>query len=109
VTITQVTFERFGGLSPLGSPQIVVSITCDATGIIGDLLIDADQRGNVAQTNADLLDAACTTAPTRYVIQLDCGDCGFRPGPLVLTRVTAIPGGEFGPGQRIILRDRPLL
>lgn len=108
VTITQVTFDRFGGLTAGGSPQIVVSITCDATGIIGDLVIDTEQRGQVALTNSDLLDAACTTTPTRYVLQLDCGDCDFRPGPLIVTRATAIPGGEFGSGQRIILRNSPL-
>lgn len=107
VTITQVTFDRFGGLRN-GSPQIAVSITCDGTGIIGDLVIDAEQRGLMAQTNADLLDAACTTVPTRYVLQLDCFDCDFRPGPLIVTRATAIPGGEFGTGQRIILRNSPL-
>jgi len=108
VTITDVTFDRFGGLTPTGSPQIAVSITCDATGIIGDLVIDAEQRGLIALTNADLLDAACTTVPTRYVLQLDCFDCDFRPGPLIVTRATAIPGGEFGSGQRIILRNSPL-
>jgi hypothetical protein len=108
VTITDVKFDRFGGLTPTGSPQIAVSITCDATGIIGDLVIDAQQRDLVAQTNADLLDAACTTVPTRYVLQLDCFDCDFRPGPLFVTRATAIPGGEFGSGQKIILRNRPL-
>jgi hypothetical protein len=108
VTITQVTFDRFGGVTAGGSPQIVVSITCDGTGIIGDLVIDTEQRGQLALTNSDLLDAACTTVPTRYVLQLDCGDCDFRPGPLMVTRATAIPGGEFGSGQRIILRNSPL-
>jgi hypothetical protein len=109
VTITNVTFERFGGLTPNGSPQIVVSITCDRTGIIGDLSINAEQHGNLAQTNLDLLDAACTTVPTRYVLQLDCFDCGFRPGPLVVVHAIAKPGDtEFGTGQRIILRNRPL-
>jgi hypothetical protein len=107
VTITQVTFDRFGGLIN-GSPQIAVSITCDATGIIGDVVIDLEQRDRIALTNSDLLDAACTTVPTRYVIQLFCGDCDFRPGPLIVTRATAIPGGEFGSGQRIILRNSPL-
>jgi hypothetical protein len=109
VTITDVTFERFGGLTPNGSPQIVVSITCDETGIIGDLGIDAEQRGNLAQTNLSLLDAACTTVPTRYVLQLDCFDCGFRPGPLIVVHAIAKPGDtEFGTGQRIILRKNPL-
>lgn len=108
VTITQVTFDRFGGLTAGGSPQIAVSITCDGTGIIGDLVIDTEQRGQIALTNSDLLDAACTTVPTRYVLQLDCGDCDFLPGPLIVTRATAIPGGEFGSGQRIILRNNPL-
>jgi hypothetical protein len=109
VNITRVTFDRFGGLSPGGSPQIVVSITCDGTGIIGDLDISAEQRGNFAQTNLDLLDAACTTVPTRYVLQLDCFDCGFQPGPLIVNRATEKPDDtEFGTGQRIILRKRPL-
>jgi hypothetical protein len=109
VTITDVTFERFGGLTPTGSPQIAVSITCDATGIIGDLSIEAEQRGNLAQTNLDLLDAACTTVPTRYVLQLDCFDCGFRPGPLIVVHAIAKPGDtEFGTGQRIVLRNSPL-
>lgn len=108
VTITDVTFDRFGGLTPTGSPQIAVSITCDGTGIIGDLIIDAEQRGQIALTNSDLLDAACTTVPTRYILQLDCGDCDFLPGPLIVTRATAIPGGEFGSHQRIVLRNSPL-
>jgi hypothetical protein len=109
VTITDVTFERFGGLTENGSPQIVVSITCDATGIIGDLDISAEQHGRMAQTNLDLLDAACTTVPTRYVLQLDCFDCGFRPGPLVVIHALEKPGDtEFGTGQRIILRNRRL-
>ncbi|HEV8282631.1 MAG TPA: hypothetical protein VGQ02_12275 [Candidatus Limnocylindrales bacterium] len=108
VTITQVTFDRFGGLTAGGSPQIAVSITCDGTGIIGDLVIDTEQRGQIALTNSDLLDAACTTVPTRYVLQLDCGDCDFLPGPLIVTRATAIPGGEFESHQRIILRNNPL-
>ena len=110
VTITQVTFDRFGGLSATGGPQIAVSITCDGTGIIGDLDIDVEQHGRFANTNLTLLDAACTTVPTRYVVQLDCpGDCDFRPGPLVVIGATATPGGEFGAGQRIILRKSPLL
>jgi hypothetical protein len=108
VTITQVEFEKFGGLRS-GSPQIAVSITCDATGIIGDLVLDLEQRDRIALTNSDLLDAPCTTVPTRYTIQLFCGDCDFRPGPLIVTRATAIPGGEFGSRQRIILRNAPLV
>jgi hypothetical protein len=107
VTITHVQFEKFGGLRN-GSPQIAVSITCDATGIIGDLVVDLKQRDRVALTNSDLLDAPCTTVPTRYLIQLFCGDCDFRPGPLIVTRATAIPGGEFGSSQKIILRRTPL-
>jgi hypothetical protein len=103
VTITEVTFFRFGWLTA-GAPEIAVSITCDATGIIGDLVIDAEQGDRIALTNSDLLNAPCTTMPTRYVIQLFCGECDFQPGPLVVTRATAIPGGEFGSGQRILLR-----
>lgn len=110
VPITQVAFDRFGGLSATGGPQIAVSITCDATGIIGDLDIDVEQRGQFANTNLSLLDAACTTVPTRYVVQLDCPDCAFRPGLLVVIGATELPGGaEFGSGQRIILRNRRLL
>jgi hypothetical protein len=108
VNITNVTFEKFGGLRN-GSPQIAVSITCDATGIIGDLVLDLKQRDRIALTNSDLVDAPCTTVPTRYIIQLFCGDCDFRPGPLIVTRATAIPGGEFDVGQRIILRNGPLV
>jgi hypothetical protein len=108
VNITQVTFEKFGGLRN-GSPQIAVQITCDGTGIIGDLVIDLKQRDRIALTNSDLLDAPCTTVPTRYIIQLFCGDCDFVPGPLIVTRATAIPGGEFAAAQRIILRNSPLI
>jgi hypothetical protein len=109
VSITQVTFDRFGGLSETGGPQIAVSITCDATGIIGDLDIDAQQRDEFANSNLSLLDAPCTTVPTRYVIPLDCPDCAFVPGPLIVTGATEFPGGaEFGSNQRIILRNRPL-
>jgi hypothetical protein len=108
VNITHVTFEKFGGLRS-GAPQIAVQITCDGTGIIGDLVIDLKQRDRIALTNSDLLDAPCTTVPTRYIIQLFCGDCDFQPGPLIVTRATAIPGGEFAAGQRIILRNSPLV
>ena len=109
VSITQVTFDRFGGLSETGGPQIAVSITCDATGIIGDLDIDAQQRDQLANTNLSLLDAPCTTVPTRYVIPLDCGDCAFQPGPLIVIGATEFPGGaEFGTNQRIILKNRSL-
>jgi hypothetical protein len=107
VNITHVTFEKFGGLRN-GSPQIAVQITCDGTGIIGDLVLDLKQHDRIALTNSDLLDAPCTTVPTRYLIQLFCGDCDFRPGPLIVTRATAIPGGEFNDGQKIILRPKPL-
>ncbi|MDF2735644.1 MAG: hypothetical protein K0S97_2267 [Chloroflexota bacterium] len=112
VTIIEVDFDRFGGLSATGGPQIAVSITCDATGIIGDLDIVVEQRGFFANTNLSLLDAPCTTAPTRYVIQLDrptAPDGSFRPGVLEIVTATAIPGGEFGDGQKIILRKDPLL
>src|SRR5215216_1026077 len=111
VSITQVTFDRFGGLSASGGPQIAVSITCDATGIIGDLAIDVEQRGLSANTNLDLLDAACTTVPTRYVLQLDCfDDCPFfQPGRLDVIHATDTGGNEFGAGEKIILRKEPLL
>ena len=109
VTITAVTFDRFGGLSETGGPQIAVSITCNATGIIGDLDIDVEQRDQIANSNLSLLDAPCTTVPIRYVLPLDCpGDCDFRPGQLVVTGATAFPGGEFASGQRIILKNHPL-
>lgn len=112
VTVIEVSFDRFGGLSATGGPQIAVSITCDASGIIGDLEIVAEQRGFVANTNLSLLDAPCTTTPTRYVIQLDhpeAPDGSFRPGVLNVIAATATPGGEFADGQRIILRKDPLL
>ena len=110
VKITTVKFDRFGGLSETGGPQIAVSITCDGTGIIGDLDIDVVQRSQTANTNLSLLDSPCTTTPTRYVFPLDCpGDCDFRPGLLTVTRATEFPGGaEFGTGQRIILRKGSL-
>ena len=109
VHITTVTFDRFGGLSDTGGPQIAVSITCDGTGIIGDLDIDVVQRSQTANSNLSLLDSRCTTTPTRYVFPLDCGDCDFRPGPMTVTRATEFPGGaEFGTGQRVILRSRSL-
>lgn len=111
VTITEVSFDRFGRLYNGISPQIAVSITCDAAGIIGDLSIIAEQRGHVIGTNLDLLFAPCTTVPTRYIFPLDnlSGE-PFQLGPLVIVSATALPSGdEFGAGQKIILRKEPLV
>jgi hypothetical protein len=109
VTITEVSFDRFGSILGI-SPVIAVSITCDATGMIGDLEIFVEQRGLFANTNLNLLDAPCTTVPTRYRIQLDYfGDEPFQPGKLVVVSATALPSGdEFGAGQKIIILKEPL-
>ena len=111
VNITAVTFDRFGELTDSHAPRIGVWITCDATGIIGDLVIDVEQRGTGAFTNSDLLDADCTTVPTRYILHLEAFGAVFKPGPIQVIRATEVGSffEEFATGQRIILRpNKPL-
>lgn len=111
VTITDVTFERFGGISDVGTPTIAVRITCDGTGIIGDLAVELEQRGAFGTTNSDLLDAACTTTPTRYILQFDVFDGAFRPGRVTIRSAETLPepGVEWADGQLLILRKGSLL
>jgi hypothetical protein len=109
VTITEVIFERFGGLSA-GTPSVALSITCDGTGIIGDLSVVIEQGDLRGTTNLDLLDAPCTTVPTRYIIHFDVFDDHFHPGQarIISALTRPDPGVEFGTGQRIILRNGSL-
>lgn len=111
VTITDVTFDRFGTITESGTPQIAVWITCDGTGIIGDLEVRIEQRGTAAGTNLDLLDAPCTTTPTRYIVQIETfGELVFKWGKVrVISAKGHSPGDEdFATGQTIILRPKPL-
>lgn len=110
VTITDVTFERHGALSDVGTPSVAVWITCDGSGIIGDLSVTIEQRGVVGTTNSLLQDAACTTEPTRYRLSFDVFDGEFRPGKALIIQAETLPDRvEFGADQRIILRKGSLL
>lgn len=116
VAIVAVQVERFGIVTrdPQGrSVRLHVSITCDGTGHIGDLEFELEQRasdGTISRgvTNLDLLDAPCTTVPTRYTINIDNPGGGFRPGASTVTRITEFFGFTTPPkawpaGQRVIL------
>jgi hypothetical protein len=78
--------------------------------MITDLSVEIEQRGVEGFTNSDLLDAPCTTSPTRHVLQFDVFDGEFRPGKVTIVTATELPrpGVEWGAGQMIILRKGAL-